>query len=423
MFASRFRYSMLLTVAALGLSAPAYAAVSAVPVPACPIKKLHDSFNIIDSHVDIPFNFATPVYDPGKRDIHKANLVRLREGGVDGVFFVVFVEQGPRTAGGYADVKAAAMRKFNGIHRMAETLYPDRVGLVHSAAEARQFLSQGKLAAFIGIENGYAIGKDLSLLKTYYDLGARYITLTHNGNNDIGDSAQPQARWDDPVAEFGGLSPFGRSVVTEMNRLGIMVDLSHTSKQTMMEAVAMSRAPVLLSHSSIHALVNHPRNVDDEQLAALKANGGVLQITAVDEFVHSYPPERKEAIEALRQRLGLEEEGDAESLAPASVRRDYENGLRDIEKTWPAATVKDLADHIDYAVKKLGVDHVGVASDFDGGGGVQGWNSADETCNVTVELMRRGYSADDLKKIWGGNILRLLEEVEQVASKLQKQAN
>jgi len=337
-------------------------------------RAIHESILTVDTHDDIPFNFATPEVDPLNAD-RQVNLQKMRAGGLDVGFFVVYVGQTERNDANYAQAKADAMTKFDAIHRMTDEMYPDRIGLAYSADDVERIHAEGRLVAAIGIENGYVIGKDLSLLQTYHDLGARYITLAHNGNNDIADSAQPNLDFGDTEGENGGISEFGEQVIAEMNRVGIMVDVSHVSKEASLEAMRLSRAPVIASHSSTYALADHPRNMDDEQLMALKENGGVMQTVALGAFV----------------KAGAE--GDE-------------------------VTVSDFVDHIDHAVGLIGIDHVGISSDFDGGGGVEGWQDASETFNVTLELVRRGYAEEDIRKLWGANTLRVWRAVEDVSAEL-----
>jgi len=322
-------------------------------------RALHQRIITIDTHDDIPLNFATPEVDPLNAD-RQVNLQKMKAGALDVGFFIVYVGQGERTAAGNERAKADAMTKFNAIRRMALEMYPDRIALVTTPAEALAARRAGKLGAAIGIENGFVIGRDISLIRTYFDLGARYMTLAHSRNNDICDSST------DPDAEHRGLSPFGREVVREMNRVGMMVDISHVSKDCMLQATALSTKPVIASHSSTKALADVARNMDDEQLRAVARNGGVVQIVALDMF----------------------------------VRADARAGGR-------APTVADFVDHIDHAVKVAGLDHVGISSDFDGGGGVVGWRDASETMNVTIELLRRGYTDDQIAKLWGLNTMRV----------------
>lgn len=376
-------------------------------------RAIHERVLSLDTHVDIPFNYATDEVDPGMRGRAKVDLPKMREGGLDAAFFIVYVGQGPRTAEGNANAKAQAMTKFDAIRRMTNELYPDQIELAQTADDVERIHTSGKLVAAIGIENGYVIGRDLSLIETYHDLGARYMTLAHGGHNDISDSATPRAN--EPEAEYGGLSEFGEEVVAELNRVGIMVDVSHISKDAMLHAIRVSKAPVVGSHSSTRALADVPRNMDDEQLLALKANGGVVQMCALDGFVKVPAPERGEAVRALREELGITGRDAMRNMTPEQ-RATYDERMAAIEAEWPSANVQDFVDHIDYAVGLIGIDHVGIASDFDGGGGVVGWNDASETFNVTLELVRRGYTEEEIAKLWGGNLLRVWRDVERVAA-------
>lgn len=367
----------------------------------------------IDTHDDIPGNFATPEVDPGVRDGRQVTLPKMEEGGLDVAFFIVYVGQTERTPENYERAKAAAMTKFDAIHRMAEEMYPDKIEIPYTADDVERIHAGGKLVAAIGIENGYVIGKDLSLLETYHGLGARYMTLTHNGHNDIGDSTNP--RDSEEESEHDGLSPFGEQVVAEMNRLGIMVDVSHTAKATMLDAVRVSQAPVIASHSGTKAIADVSRNLDDEQLLALKENGGVMQTVALGSFVKQVP-EKNEAVRALREEMGIGGGFGGMRNLTDEQRDEYQRRMAELDERWPPANVEDFVDHIDHAVELIGIDHVGISSDFDGGGGIEGWDDASETLNVTVELVRRGYSEEEIRKLWGGNLLRVWREVERVAA-------
>jgi membrane dipeptidase len=382
---------------------------------------IHERVLTIDSHDDISFDFATPEVDPGIRGGRQVDLVKMAEGGLDAAFFVVYVGQTERTPENYARAKADAMTKFDAIHRMAEEMYPDRIEIAYTADDFERIAAGGKLVAAIGIENGYVIGRDLSLLQTYHDLGARYITLAHNGHNDIADSANWRENLGDVESEHNGISAFGEEVIAEMNRLGIMVDVSHISKAAMLDAVRVSRAPVIASHSSARVLADTPRNMDDEQLRVLGDNGGVIQMVALDAFVSDTVGVRNAEIRTLRTRLGLSpsDELDLSDLS-ASQRAEYERRMTEIAQEWPSVDVAMFVDHIDHAVEQIGIDHVGISSDFDGGGGVEGWSDASETLNVTLELVRRGYTEEEIATLWGGNLLRVLREVERVAADMQR---
>ncbi len=374
---------------------------------------IHDSVIAIDSHVDIPFDFATESVDP-LNSVSQVNLEKMRAGGLDAAFFMVFVAQTERTEENYAQAKIDAMTKFNAIHRMADEMYPDIIELAYSADDVERIHASGKLVAAIGIENGYVIGKDLSLLGQYHELGARYMTLAHGGHNDIADSARPRPELGDAPSEHDGISAFGEQVIAEMNRLGMMVDISHVSKAAALDAIRLSRAPVIASHSNTRSVNDHFRNMDDETLLALKDNGGVMQAVALAEFVKVLTPDQKAAAGKALEDYKLAKPGDS-LLLSADERSEVMARLHEIGY----ADVGDFIDHVDHAVKLIGIDHVGLSSDFGGGGGVVGWLDAGETVNVTLELLDRGYSADDIKKLWGGNLLRVWREVEQVAAELK----
>ena len=385
-------------------------------------RTIHEAVITIDTHDDIPLNFATEEVDPLNAD-RQVNLEKMRAGGLDLGFFIVYVGQTERTEANYRAAADAAMTKFNAIRRMTEEMYPHLIELAYTAEDVNRIHESGKLVAAIGIENGYVIGRDLSLLKRYYELGARYITLAHGGHNDISDSATPRQNLGDDVEEHGGLSLFGDQVVAEMNRLGIMVDVSHVSKKAALDVMRVSQTPVIASHSSMHALAPHPRNMDDEVLTALRDNGGVIQTVALGSFVKVQPPERAEALDRLRDAVGFQGSsggGESEGTVGMSAeeRFQYEVGLEDLDRRYPPADVTDFVDHIDYSVNLIGIDHVGISSDFDGGGGIEGWQDASETFNVTLELVKRGYAEEEIRKLWGGNLLRVWREVERFAAEL-----
>ena len=392
---------------------------------------IHAKVITIDTHDDIPGNFATPEVDPLNYP-RQVNLEKMKAGGLDVAFFAVYVGQGPRTPEGNERAKQAAMDKFNGIHRLAETMYPGLIEIAYTPEDVVRINKSGKLVAAIGIENGYVIGNDLSLVEKYYDLGARYMTLAHTSNNDVCDSST-----DPKGPEHHGVSAFGKQVVAEMNRVGMMVDISHVSKECMMQATAMSTAPVIASHSSTTAEANVPRNLDDEQLLAIKKNGGVAQMVALGAYVRVPSPARVAAEAALRQELGMQGRGGGggrggaggrggppmsatDSARADSVRKVFQARMAEIEKQYPGPTVKDFVDHIDHAVKVAGIDHVGISSDFDGGGGITGWRDASESQNVTEELVRRGYSEEQIAKLWGGNVLRVWGEAQKRATRKTK---
>ncbi len=383
-------------------------------------RAIHGRVITIDTHDDIPLTFATEAADPGQRNPWQLNIPKMEEGGLDAAFFVVYVGQTERTPENYEQARADAMTKFASIHRMVET-YPGRIALAQTADDVERIHGEGKRVALIGIENGYVIGKDLGLVKTYRELGARYMTLVHNGHNDIADSGNPKEDFGDSESEHDGVSEFGARVIEELNRNGILIDISHASKKTSLDAIKLSRAPVIASHSSARALRDVSRNLDDEQLLALGQNGGVIQIVALSYFVTDEPQKKYDILDEMADEFGLEGFNEAPKLA-AEQRADWDRRVAELDAKWPRATVADFAEHIDHAVKLIGIDHVGISSDFDGGGGIDGWNDASETLNVTIELVRRGYSEADIAKLWGGNTLRILREAERVAAEMQAEA-
>jgi len=392
-------------------------APAATAGPAARARWIHDRTLTLDSHVDVVGGFGTRD-DPCGPTRRQVDVPKMEAGGLDAVFYAVYVGQGERTPEAYEQAKSVALERFAAIHRVAEEGCPALFEIAYTADDVERIVRSGKRAIAIGIENGYVIGRDLAMLRRYYDLGARYITLSHVGHNDISDSANPRAQRGEPLAEHGGLSAFGEQVVREMNRLGMMVDVSHISGEAVLDVVRVSRAPVIASHSAARGLVPIPRNLGDEQLRAIRDNGGVVQVAGFADYVKIPDPAKTAALEALEEELGLTTP-EQWRAATAEQRAEYERRVAEIEKRWPGGSLVDLVDHIDYVVQRIGIDHVGLGSDFDGGGGVRGWASAAESANITAELLRRGYSPEAIAKIWGGNLLRVWRENERIARELQ----
>ncbi len=383
-------------------------------------RAIHERVLTLDTHVDInPVNFA-PDRNYTQRLPTQVNLPKMEEGGLDAVFFSIYVGQSNDfTPEGYAKAHAVAMAKFASVHRLAEQIAPDRIGIALTAAEVRRIYASGRKVALMGVENGYGLGTDVGNVKVFFDQGARYLSLAHNGHNQLSDSNTGER---DGIWQHNGLSRLGRQVITELNRLGIMIDISHPSKQAMMQTLAMTQAPIIASHSAVRGLCNHSRNLDDEQLLALKQNGGVVQLVAFNSYVKCghETPERQQAQAALLKKYGVGGVGAAQGL-PDSARTAFQADLASLNREFPPparATVKDFVDHVDYTVKLIGIDHAGISSDFDGGGGIEGWSDASETFNVTLELVRRGYTEAQIAKLWSGNLLRVMEVVEKTARKL-----
>ena len=408
--------------------APVFAAVLIIPIAACGqtsppteadletrARAIHESVISIDTHDDISSNFATAESDPGQEEGRQVTLPRMRAGGLDVAFFIVYVGQSERTEENYAEAKAEALRKFEAIHRLTDEMYLDEIGLALTPDDVERLHAEGKLVAAIGIENGFSIGTDLSLMEDYHARGARYFGLTHIGHNDLADSSIPRENLGDAEEEHGGVSKLGEQAIAEANRLGMMVDVSHSSGKTAIDAARLSPAPIIASHSAVRELADSPRNLTDEELLAIRDNGGVVQIVAFDGYVMIPSEEKEAAIQEVRDNAPFESWTDA----TPEQRDAYREARAKINDEFPGATVEDFVDHIDYAVKLIGIDHVGISSDFDGGGGVTGWRDASEIFNVTLELVRRGYSEEETRKLWGGNLLRVWHDVETVAAEIQ----
>jgi membrane dipeptidase len=369
--------------------------------------KIHASILTVDTHCDTPMEFSDPAFDLGVR--HEEGCVdfpKMVEGGLHAEFFAVFTGQGPRNDSTFTIVHQRAIDIFNAIHKNVKK-NSSAAEIAITPNDAYRLRKEGKIAAFIGVENGYPIGKDISRVKEFYDLGARYITLAHTKNNDICDSST------DPAGpENDGLSLFGAQVVKEMNRLGMMVDISHISDKSFFDVLKVTNAPVIASHSSCRALCGSPRNLSDDMLLALKDNGGVIQICILGNYLKTPEPnpELDSKLKDLKNKYG-----DYNSLAD-SVKKVVRKEYKEIQKTYEkSATVKDVVDHIDHVVQVIGIDYVGIGTDFDGGGGVEGCRTASDMKNITIELLRRGYTRNDITKIWGGNVMRVLQKVEDLA--------
>lgn len=397
-------------------------------------KRIHKKIITIDTHDDINVkNFTNSVNYTQKLGT-QVNLPKMQEGGLDVAWLIVYTGQDSLNAEGYAKAEENAIAKFDAIHRLCEVIAPDKIELALSSDDVRRIDSLGKKVAMIGVENAYPIGEDMSNFEKYHKLGARYISLAHNGHSQFSDSNTGEK---DSIWLHNGLSKIGKDAVKEMNRLGIMIDVSHPSKKAMKQMILLSKAPIIASHSSARALCDHSRNLDDEQLKLMKENGGVVQTVAFSSYLNTEKDEmRAEYMKGVYQKI-------ADSLGIDWYERSEFNSLTDAQKTAfmtnipkvtsigkkmvkdksdapVAVNISDLIDHIDYMVELIGVNHVGISSDFDGGGGIEGWSDASETFNVTLELVKRGYTEDEIKKLWGGNLMRVLDEVQEVAKTIQK---
>ncbi len=380
-------------------------------------RRIHFKAFTLDSHIDVPENFSALHLASDDGGINQADIPKMIKGGLDFVFFSVAVGQRPRNIDTYRTAHSEAVNKIASINRLNE-LYPEHIRVVTTPKQAIDTHRAGKLVAAIGLENGFPVGNKIENLRVFRDLGVSYITLTHLGHNDIADSANPVAELGDEETEHNGLSPYGRQVVAEMNRLGIMVDVSHASKKAMLDIVRVSKAPVIASHSAVYELRGVKRNMDDEQLFALKKNGGVIQVVGYSDYLRAAEPGRREEVKSAARQAGLVSHLDWVNATNAQYVR-YSKLLQEIDQRYPRATVQDFVDHIDYVVNLIGVDFVGIGSDFYAGGGsavggLSGWMDASEAPNVTDELLRRGYTEEEINKIWGGNLMRVWRKVQTI---------
>ena len=368
-----------------------------------------------DSHIDIPFDFMeNSKHDPGDNSDMQVDIPKMQKGGMDAGFFVVYVPQGPLNEAGFKNAKELAEKKFKAIVNMTKS-YSSKITLALSPKDIYRAKENNLLSAAIGIENGYTIGEDISLLDYYYSLGARYMTLAHIGHNQISDSSIPSKRLNNSEKMHNGISPFGRKVIKRMNNIGMMVDISHISEEAAFEAIQLSRSPVIASHSCAKSIADHPRNLSDDLILALASKGGVIQVVAFPNYV-KVDNSRFFAIMELGKEVA-KIYGDRNFIPSMhAIKDEYIEGMKEINKRYPLPSVDDLIDHIDYIVELVGIDYVGISSDFGGGGILEGWIDASQTNYVTERLRKRGYSENDIKKIWGENILRVWREVEDISN-------
>ena len=359
---------------------------------------IHLTTTTLDTHDDINVKNFTDSLNYTQNLDTQVNLPKMQAGALDVAWFIVYTGQGELTPEGYKKAAENAQAKFDAIHRLVKVYGGNKIALATTSKEVDSLRKIGKKVAMIGVENAFPIGENIEEVARYYAMGARYISLAHNGHNQFSDSNTGEF---DNTAKHNGISELGKQIIEKMNYYGIMVDISHPSKEAIRQTIAHSKAPVIASHSSARALSDHPRNLDDAQLQWVKDSGGVVQTVALAAFLN------KEKAAAHKKAK--------DSLLKADPNAD----LTALKATYPPVNVSDFVDHIDYIKNKIGIDHVGISSDFDGGGGIEGWKDASETFNVTLELVKRGYSKEEIAKIWSGNLLRVLDRVQAVAQELQ----
>ena len=382
------------------------------PVLAADARTIHERVLRLDTHLDTPMNFARPGWDimdehSVASDLSQVDYPRMMKGGLDGGFFAIYTPQGRRTPEGLAHARDAALVRAMEIHEMVAR-HNDKFELALGADDAARIVAKSKRVVFISIENSYPLGKDLTLLKTFYDLGVRMAGPVHFTNNDLADSAT-----DPKGPEWHGLSPLGKQFVAEANRLGIILDASHASDDVFDQMLALSTTPIVLSHSGVRDVFNHPRNIDDVRIKKLAAAGGVIQINSYSDYLVDTPPNmlREDALRALGRKYGPFRALAGERLKAYMIERH----AIETEYPIPRATIDDVMAHMLHALKLVGVDHVGVGLDWDGGGGVTGMEDVAEIPEISKRLLAAGYTEQDLGKIWSGNILRVMRQVEAKA--------
>lgn len=377
---------------------------------------IHKKVLTLDTHADTPLRMIEPGFsmsdrhDPNETG-SKVDYPRMIEGGLDAIFFAAFVAQDIRNDKGNFRAKTLCVQMIDSILSSIQQ-NSDDVGLALNPEDAYSLEKEGKRAIYIGIENGYPIGEDLSNIETYYKKGVRYITLVHSSNNDLADSAT------DPAGpEHNGISEFGSKVVKEMNRLGIMVDVSHGSDAVFYDAIKISKAPIIATHSNARSVTNHKRNMTDDMLKLIAKNGGVVQLTMLSNYLRDPVPNI--TAEKLKKELlsNIKSPDQITTLERETMRKR----LNEIDDKYPIAlaNLKNVVDHIDHIINVAGIDHVGIGCDFDGGGGIDGVFDVSQVMNITIELVKRGYNEDQIAKIWGGNLIRVFSEVQTIARKIK----
>ena len=397
-------------------------------------KEIHENVITIDTHADININNFTEEKNYTMDLGSQVTLPKMDAGGLDVAWFIVYTGQDELSEQGFKSAHENAMGKFDAIHKLVNDFAPEQIGLATNAQEVRDLVAEGKKVAMIGVENGYPIGNNIENVEKFYDLGARYMSLSHQGHSQLSDSNTGEAN-DEWL--HNGLSKLGEEVIAEMNRLGMMVDVSHPSKEAIKQMFKLSKAPLIASHSSARKLCNHSRNLDDELLLLFKEHGGVVQTVAFKNYVDI---EKNKAFNAARAKTFEEEakkenfkvldreaisnlsstEKDAYYAKEEKVKLAAAEAMELLKPEIAPVGVSDFVDHIDYMVDLIGIEHVGISSDFDGGGGIDGWEDASETLNITMELVKRGYTEEEIAKLWGENLLRVMNEVDAVAAELQK---
>lgn len=375
--------------------------------------KIHQQAITVDTHIDTPMRFLRDTFDIGKKHSapsSRVDLPRMQQGDLDAIFFAIFTGQRERTEENNVLAYQMAHQMIDSTEKAVKS-YPELVELAQSAEDAIRLEQEGKRAIFLGMENGFPLNTNISRVEEFYNRGVRYITLCHTQNNDVCDSST-----DANGPEHNGLSSFGNKVVKEMNRLGMLIDVSHISDKAFYDVIDQSRVPVIASHSSVRSVCNHPRNMDDQMIKTLAANGGVIQICILGAYIQ---PEDTTSLNYLKKEE-LRLKYNNWNYSSDEERKQAWTEWRAINENYPPVlpAIADAVDHIDYVVKLVGIDYVGIGSDFDGGGGLSDCTDISDFPKITAELVKRGYTESDIAKIWGGNFLRVFKQVEEAAENI-----
>ncbi len=373
--------------------------------------KLHSKVLTIDTHCDTPMAMLDDNFDIGVRNSppqSRVDFPRMKEGGLDAMFFAAFTSQRERTAGNTENAYKMANQMIDATYEACNK-YSEMAEVATNSADALRLEKLGKRAIYIGMENGFPIGTDINRIKEFYDRGVRYITLCHSSNNDICDSST-----DKKGAEHNGLSKFGEEVVKKMNDYGMLIDVSHISDKSFYDVIKLSEAPVIASHSSVRSIARHNRNMTDDMIKTLAKNGGVIQICLLDDYIKD--PDTTSVYYQKRKELNLVYDTKYDSMTDEQ-KKELRDEWRSLKEKYPKTlpTVSDCVDHIDYVKNLVGIDYVGIGSDFDGGGGLDGCADVSEFPNITAEMLKRGYTEDEIRKVWGGNFFRVFKAVEKIA--------
>jgi microsomal dipeptidase-like Zn-dependent dipeptidase len=381
-------------------------------------KQIQRKIVTFDSHVDVPVDLDAATDGKSQFD-----LAKVERGHLSGAALAVFVPQAKRTPENYDKARADAEAKYQTIVNVAKN-NPNRAALAYSPSEVRSLARQGKFAVVVSFLNAFPLGKDLSQIDLWYSRGVRIFGFNHAGNNDWADSSRPVSGFGDKPDEVGGLTELGKQAVAKLNEKGILIDISQLSTKALFDTLALTKAPVAATHSAVKGIVDNSRNLSDEELQAISKNGGVVQIVAFSNYLRPVPPDIQDKVKALRAAYGLPEKDDSlQQTWPVEKQKEYNTRWHEIIAAAPKATLAQFVDSIDYAVKKIGIDHVGISSDFNHGGGVVGWDNEGEAQNVTAELLRHGYTEAQISKLWGGNFLRVWGEAQSAGKKLTAAAH